>query len=768
MPPSTKRRTRRRDAMPVESLDTDILDSSPSARTVKKRKVFTVFLSRPCTRRLNRAHVFCLLKQVEHVPSSQREKTPEAPSSGETYESGAENDAPADENLVDSVISSLRVSNEPVSVMHRHSNARTREENKESVKAYAKIAGREWTYYVKTLHVNIGRPPDREQRLDAQSSPIVIAAQALPEVNIDLGPSKFVSRLHAEIFYDGEDPPCWRVRVNGRNGLKLNNDFLKRGTDARVSCGDIIEIASTQMMFVTPGDRAVIHPSFLQGEHRLPIGEEPASWDSSVPHAHPEPPTRHLSFTPVNRPASSDNGPDGSQATAATVTPSARRQTTPTTARRPRSRDTAEAPAAKPSPLYNRGMVMESTDEIDYSVDSAKDIKPPYSYATLISQAIFSSEEEKLSLSNIYKYIMEHYAFYRFSQTGWQNSIRHNLSLNKAFQKVPRRTDEPGKGMKWMIVDEYRPEYLKKIGRKGNQSSAPPTPVSKDPNSSFRSVNGQPGVEKGLEGSFQAGKPTPQQIASPGFSSFSVAPVEAYTPDRGSRVERGTNGRGQGDYEEPSPMPKRNINGNGNGIGIGNSATPASRPYGLSDNAVNSPPVLSSSYYKDEAPSAMITPAPLRQQPRLAPPSTAQIPSKFMPMSSPAQFWKVVETGSTPARPMLDMSPLKPGLGGLSGGANPIPSSSPPPPNMGSPSKHGGPVRPGADAKRNWDEEDDGEDGEEGVEFDLARYVLATTFFVRGDKCVLTVFRGFQPISSYARQMSSAARASTSASAPTS
>jgi hypothetical protein len=57
---------------------------------------------------------------------------------------------------------------------------------------------------------------------------------------------------------------------------------------------------------------------------------------------------------------------------------------------------------AKQSPLYNRGMMMESTEEIDYSQDSSKDLKPPYSYATLIAQAIFSSEEEKLTLNSIY------------------------------------------------------------------------------------------------------------------------------------------------------------------------------------------------------------------------------------------------------------------------------------------------------------------------------------------------------------------------------
>lgn len=117
---------------------------------------------------------------------------------------------------------------------------------------------------------------------------MTIAARALPEVHVDLGPSKFVSRLHAEIFYDGEDTASWHIRVNGRNGVRLNNAILKRGTDAVLSCGDIIEMANTQMMFVTPGDKANIHPSFVERAHRLANGEEelPVTWDA-MHHVHP-------------------------------------------------------------------------------------------------------------------------------------------------------------------------------------------------------------------------------------------------------------------------------------------------------------------------------------------------------------------------------------------------------------------------------------------------------------------------------------------------
>ncbi|KAH3906579.1 hypothetical protein HBI56_117530 [Parastagonospora nodorum] len=88
--------------------------------------------------------------------------------------------------------------------------------------------------------------------------------------------------------------------------------------------------------------------------------------------------------------------------------------------------------------------------------------KPSYSYAMLIGMAILRAPARRLTLAQIYKWISDTFAFYRNSQeTGWQNSIRHNLSLSKSFSKQERPKDDPGKGHYWVINSGFEKQYHK-------------------------------------------------------------------------------------------------------------------------------------------------------------------------------------------------------------------------------------------------------------------------------------------------------------------
>ncbi|KAF3935500.1 hypothetical protein ABW19_dt0200592 [Dactylella cylindrospora] len=94
--------------------------------------------------------------------------------------------------------------------------------------------------------------------------------------------------------------------------------------------------------------------------------------------------------------------------------------------------------------------------------------KPHYSYANLIGMALIRAPERKLTLAHIYKWISTHFSFYKSADSGWQNSIRHNLSLSQKFVKVERPKEDPGKGNYWTIADGYEHEFIKMKTRRGS------------------------------------------------------------------------------------------------------------------------------------------------------------------------------------------------------------------------------------------------------------------------------------------------------------
>ena len=77
--------------------------------------------------------------------------------------------------------------------------------------------------------------------------------------------------------------------------------------------------------------------------------------------------------------------------------------------------------------------------------------KPPYSYIALIVMAIQSSPTKRCTLSEIYQFLQQRFPFFRGSYQGWKNSVRHNLSLNECFIKLPKGIGRPGKGHFWTI-----------------------------------------------------------------------------------------------------------------------------------------------------------------------------------------------------------------------------------------------------------------------------------------------------------------------------
>lgn len=316
-------------------------------------------------------------------------------------------DDPVD--LVNAVISTLQIPDEKTNVAHNYANDKNLATE---IQAYAKIAGQDWTFYVKSLAISIGR--NTENPLPGQ-----VPNQSL--IDIDLGPAKVVSRQHATITYN-IDLSCWELKVLGRNGARIDGQKMPVGPQhaTPLHSGAILDIGGTQMIFILPDSP----PNILQ----------------------------KMLHTCLSRYKRNNNNMNKSR----------------------KISDYSNSNTIKSFQMFNKSQLTQSPSSAsalslqnnldqDLSKEEAKDIKPPYSYATMITQAILSNPDGVMSLSDIYNWISDHYAYYKYSKTGWQNSIRHNLSLNKAFDKVPRRPNEPGKGMKWQISDSYKQDFLNKI-----------------------------------------------------------------------------------------------------------------------------------------------------------------------------------------------------------------------------------------------------------------------------------------------------------------
>uniref|UniRef100_A0A8R1E5B1 Fork-head domain-containing protein n=1 Tax=Caenorhabditis japonica TaxID=281687 RepID=A0A8R1E5B1_CAEJA len=104
----------------------------------------------------------------------------------------------------------------------------------------------------------------------------------------------------------------------------------------------------------------------------------------------------------------------------------------------------------------------------------ANDVRPPYTYASLIRQAIMESSDCQLTLNEIYTWFTDTFAYFRRNAATWKNAVRHNLSLHKCFQRVEQNV----KGAVWTVDDSEF--YRRRPNRSSATRSQPQTPLPDD------------------------------------------------------------------------------------------------------------------------------------------------------------------------------------------------------------------------------------------------------------------------------------------------
>lgn len=292
-----------------------------------------------------------------------------------------------------------------------HANS-IHESNKDGVKAYAKLAAQDWTFYVTALVVNIGRNSTPLERTPEEIERDKTNEEA---THIDLGPSKLISRAHATIYFNRTKEEWW-LKVKGRNALKVNGVLWRAGQEEALTSGEVIEIGGVEMMFVLPIELSPLH---IHDQYLQRAGLATADPEGQAETSTSARPTRHPLPSGDSQHQSSPGKGSGFQKPLAPAPPDYKRSGTPPSLR------AQSMAAARQSPRPDRpiasGLLPHPISELDLSHDDNKHHKPPYSYAQMITQAIINTKDEKLNLNGIYNFITTHYAYYRHQPaSGWQ------------------------------------------------------------------------------------------------------------------------------------------------------------------------------------------------------------------------------------------------------------------------------------------------------------------------------------------------------------
>ncbi|KPP65041.1 forkhead box protein K2-like, partial [Scleropages formosus] len=305
--------------------------------------------------------------------------------------------------------------------------------------AVARLEGREFEYLMKKRSVTIGRN-------SSQGS-----------VDVSMGHSSFISRRHLEIFTAGEDGAGggdFYLRCLGKNGVFVDGVFQRRGAPP-------LQLPRV-CTFRFPSTNIKITFTALSSDKK----ERREAPESPVKPVQPQ-----ISPLTINIP---DNiahlmsplpSPTGT-ISAANSCPSSPRGAGSSGYRVGRV-------LSSDLPLIGDNSQSENDKEASGGDSPKDDSKPPYSYAQLIVQAITMAQDKQLTLNGIYTHITKNYPYYRTADKGWQNSIRHNLSLNRYFIKVPRSQEEPGKGSFWRIDPASESKLIEQAFRKRRPRGVP-------------------------------------------------------------------------------------------------------------------------------------------------------------------------------------------------------------------------------------------------------------------------------------------------------